>query len=144
LNKEFQTVSLSNLKLATEGNSAKFPFLLAKTLPDYIAFFQKIAVLGTAAHELYGHGSGTLFKKQDVEGGNIPNLLTPEQFVKRDYEEDETDQTAFGGVASGLEKCRAEVTSLSLPFKDRTGSSALDLLAAGLKTLTCSAPEVNH
>jgi len=79
--------------------------------------------------------------------------------VKTYYGEDETHQTAFGGIVSGIEECRAEATSLYLAFKDEVLemygiapelrardeiSSALTMLHAGLKTLTCYAPEVNQ
>jgi dipeptidyl-peptidase-3 len=73
------------------------------------------------------------------------------------YEEDETFQQVFGGFGPSFEECRAETTSLYLAFRDEVLEmygippekrkvfklcAALDMLHAGIKTLTCYAPDV--
>ena len=55
-----------------------------------------VLTLNVATHELYGHGSGDLLKKEAVVGQKVPDLLYPGKFVSTYYEEGETYQSVFG------------------------------------------------
>jgi len=62
---------------------------------------------------LYGHGSGTLFKEDDLSK-NIPDLLSPGRIVKNCYKEGETFDGKFGIFGQAFEECRAECTATYL------------------------------
>ena len=159
LSKGFKNVSLTNVMASRGATREQFPFLGDEHMDAFIRHFKAVLSLNVAAHELYGHGSGDLLKKENVVGKNIPDLLTPGAVVTTYYEENETYQSVFGSVASAFEECRAETTSLHLMFKDEVLDmygiapenraefklcSALSMLHAGIKTLTCYAPEVSQ
>jgi dipeptidyl-peptidase-3 len=118
LTKGFKNVSLSNVINATPVTPAKFPFIPDEELPEFIELWNSVYILSTAAHELYGHGSGTLLKQTDVAGGAIRSLIDPDKVVDTFWSEGETWQGVFGGLSNAWEECRAETTSLHLAFKD--------------------------
>ena len=67
-----------------------------------------------AGHELFGHGSGKLIKK---ENGECPlDFFDPikNETFKSCYEENETYQSKFGEIASSYEECRADLAGLHL------------------------------
>jgi dipeptidyl-peptidase-3 len=115
--KGFKNVSLINCMCAFSVAAHKFPFIHEEQLPLYIEHFKGVSTLSTAAHELYGHGSGKLLQWADIEKG-VPDLLHPNRVVKTYYEEGETFQSVFGGLGSGFEECRAEAAALHLCYKD--------------------------
>jgi dipeptidyl-peptidase-3 len=154
LKKGFKNVSLSNVLPAV--TPIKFPFLTDEALPSFLEDDVEGRKLQIAAHELYGHGSGTLFTKADVDAG-IPDLLNPARRVSTYYAEGETFQSVFGSVGPSFEECRAEATALHLIYKDDVlalfgiapekrlqfkVNSTLTMLHNGLSTLTCYQPEV--
>jgi dipeptidyl-peptidase-3 len=156
LNKGFKNVSLSNSMNAFTVNAAKFPFLTEDVLPSFVALLPKVSVLAVASHELYGHGSGTLFTESDI-AKQIPDLLFPGRFVSTFYAPGETFQTVFSGFGASYEECRAEVSSLHLAFKDEVLDmygiapgdrlafkvvALLSMLHGGIKTLFLYSPEV--
>ena len=67
-----------------------------------------------AGHELFGHGSGKLVKKED---GQCPiqfeDPLTNETFVSC-YEPNESYQSKFAEISSSYEECRADLAGLHL------------------------------
>ena len=119
----FKNVTLSNVVEASVSQMGKFPFLSEEDGKLVRENFASVDNFGTAAHELYGHGSGKQFTKEDVEGDKIPDLLNEGQFVHTYYEEGQTERTQFGGLYSAFEECRAETSALYLSFFD----SALDI-----------------
>ncbi|KAH0788622.1 Dipeptidyl-peptidase III [Histomonas meleagridis] len=158
LNVGFKNVSLTNVMTASLRQVTSFPFLYeddAKLLCD---FFDEMDNFATAAHELYGHGSGTLFKEEDVKGKNIPDMFNEGKFIDTYYEENQTAEQTFGSIYSSFEECRAETTSVYLAFfpeilnifkinpeneyrKNFEYTSVLSMLHAGAKTLICYSPE---
>ena len=159
LTKGFKNVSLTNVMASRGATREQFPFIAEEHMDAFVKNFKAVLSLNVAAHELYGHGSGDLLKKENVVGQKVPDLLAPGEFVTTYYEENETYQSVFGGVASAFEECRAETTSLHLVFKDEVLEmygippenraefklcSALSMLHSGIKTLTCYAPECSQ
>jgi dipeptidyl-peptidase-3 len=156
LSKGFKNVSLSNVLPAVMPD--QFNFLTDDVLPGFLEDFGDVRKLGIAAHELYGHGSGTLLKEADVVAG-IPDLLNPSVNVRTFYAEGETFQQVFGPASSSYEECRAEATSLHLAFKDEVlelfgvplerrfrfkVNSTLLMLRNALEGLVSYAPEVRE
>jgi dipeptidyl-peptidase-3 len=113
-----KNVSFSNVQTAGSITPKLFPFIPEDRLPNTIELYSSIVPLWTAGHELYGHGSGTQLKKEDVADGKVPDLLHPHRSVSTYWEEDETYAAVFGGDGPSIEECRAETTSLYLITKD--------------------------
>lgn len=113
----FKNVSLTNVM-----NAVKVAPEVLDILPDdarslFIKHIDAVEVIAVAAHELYGHGSGKLFKKEDISAG-IPDILHPGKMVKSFWPENLTYDVAFGTDSSAFEECRAEASSLFLSFFD--------------------------
>jgi dipeptidyl-peptidase-3 len=157
LGKGFKNVSLTNILNAVPPDASKYPFLTADVIPMLVKHQPDVKALGIAAHELYGHGSGTLFNEADVAGNQVPDLLFPGRFVTTFYKEGETVQKVFGSVNASFEECRAETTALHLAFKEPVLElfgvppeiretfklcSVLEMLHTAVKQLNCYAPEV--
>jgi dipeptidyl-peptidase-3 len=155
LTKGFKNVSLSNVMNALPVTPEKVPFIPNEQLPEFIELFYRQNVLSVAAHELYGHGSGTLLKQEDVAGGQIRSLIDPDKVVDTFWGEGETWQGVFGGLSNAWEECRAETTALYLAFKDEVLDmygvapeqrlsfkvvSTLDMLHSAIKGLPCYDP----
>ena len=151
----FKNVSLTNVINASSASRDGLFFLNDHDAEIIMKYFNDADNMATAAHELYGHGSGRLLHKSDVSGENkVRDLLDPSKFVTTYYEEGQTAEQSFGGIYSSFEECRAEATSLYLSFFDEvldifevqkdpeyrkllTISGILGMLHAGLKTLNC-------
>lgn len=158
----FKNVSLTNVMNASAASREGLYFLDDHDAEILMKYFTEADNMATAAHELYGHGSGKLLRKSDVTGENkVRDLLNPEKFVTTYYEEGQTAEQAFGGTYSPFEECRAESSSLYLSFFDEildifevkkdpeyrrllTVSGVLGMLHAGLKTLNCYSPEAKQ
>ena len=73
-------------------------------------------------HELLGHGSGKLLRKNKDSSLNYPaDLVNPldGKPVSKHYEEGETYDSKFTSLGSSYEECRAEAVGLYLStFKD--------------------------
>jgi dipeptidyl-peptidase-3 len=81
---------------------------------------QQSYVMHVACHELLGHGTGKLFRRNekgefnfDVE--NLVNPLTNER-IEKWYEENETYESKFTDVARSLEELRADLCGLYFTF----------------------------
>jgi dipeptidyl-peptidase-3 len=159
LTKGFKNVSLTNVLLASPLTVAQFPFMLDSQIPAFFENSARIKMFQVASHELYGHGSGKLFYRKDVEGKNVPDLLDPERVVTTYYGDGETYQTVFGGFGASYEECRAEATALYLSFKEEVLEfyqvppekrrefrlcSALDMLHKALAQLINYNPEARQ
>jgi dipeptidyl-peptidase-3 len=156
ITKGFKNVSLSNVLAALRPY--RFDFLTDDVLPSLLEDYADARTLGIAAHELYGHGSGTLLKEEDIAVG-IPSLLDPSVNVETFYLEGETFQGVFGGGGPPLEECRAESTALHLAYKDEVleifgvpterrfrfkVNSTLVMLHNGLQNLGSYIPELQQ
>jgi dipeptidyl-peptidase-3 len=155
LTKGFKNLSLSNVMSALPVTPAKFPFIPAEQLPEFIELYHSADTLSVAAHELYGHGSGTLLKQADVARGEIRSLIDPDKVVDTFWQEGETWQGVFGSLSNTWEECRAETTALHLTLKDEVLDmygvapeqrisfkvvGALRMLHAGFRGLICYDP----
>jgi dipeptidyl-peptidase-3 len=152
----FKNVSLTNSLNAVPPSAKKFVFLPEELIPDFIRLYPSARALTSHLHELYGHGSGTLFKAEDVVGKQISDLLNPGKFVETFYAEGETFQTVFGSCGGAFEECRAETTALHLTYKEEVLEmygvapenrlnfkvvSTLGMLHVAVASLMCFIPE---
>ena len=68
-------------------------------------------------HELLGHGSGKLLRKEDDNSYNFDtNLINPltNKIVDKFYEPGDTYESKFSTISSSMEECRAEAVGLYL------------------------------
>lgn len=158
----FKNVSLTNVIRASARQKDDFFFLDDEDAEFVVKYFNEADDMATAAHELYGHGSGKLLHKSDVSNGNqVRDLLNPDKFVTTYYEEGQTAEQTFGGIFSAFEECRAEASALYLSFFDEVldifeipkdenhrksliFSGAVGMLHAGLKTLDCYSEDAHQ
>ena len=155
----FKNVSLQNVMAAPFKSPYIKEFLHPSMVDVYEEFTDVVESLATAAHELYGHGSVRLLKKEDVEGDKVPDLLTPGKFVHSFWPDDGTSyDVMFGSLSSGFEECRAETTAVYLTFFDEVLDifkvngdkeyrkkflyvTIVKMLLAGLRCLWCYSSE---
>ena len=107
----FKNVTLINVMAAYQSKT--YQFYPENLIPIIDNFSDQIRTIHVACHELYGHGSGTLLTKSDIEKG-IPDLLTPNHNVTTYYKEGETYDGKFGLFGQSFEECRAECTAIYL------------------------------
>jgi dipeptidyl-peptidase-3 len=154
LSRGFKNVSLPNVILAVRP--PRFSFVPDEVLPGFLEDWAGTRALGVAAHELYGHGSGTLLTEADIAKG-VPDLLNPGRNVTTFWAEGETYQTVFGSIGPAYEEARAEATALHLSFKDEVlelfgipperrrrfkVNAAYLMLHGSIAQLGCYSPEV--
>ncbi len=80
----------------------------------------KVSMFKTSLHELFGHGTGKLFKKDEngnynFDINNVINPLTNEK-IKSCYLPGETYETKFSGICRSLEEGRADYMALYLVY----------------------------
>lgn len=80
----------------------------------------KVSMLKTSLHELLGHGTGKLFRKDkygkyNFDFGEIINPITNEK-IKSFYLPEETYETKFSSICRPMEEGRADYTALYLVF----------------------------
>ena len=75
--------------------------------------------LTTILHEVFGHGSGKMFRKDKDGKFNYPHVdvfcpFTGEELYDQHYEEGETFESKFGEYAYLIDECRCEGIGLYL------------------------------
>ncbi|XP_055953137.1 dipeptidyl peptidase 3-like [Argiope bruennichi] len=112
----FKNVSLGNV-LSVKPTEP--PNYLSKADQDIILQYVNLAFeVNVGLHELLGHGSGKLFKKEkdgslNFDASNVLNFETNKQ-VSSWYDDGETYDSVFGSTGSSYEECRAECVALYL------------------------------
>ncbi|GIY60093.1 dipeptidyl peptidase 3 [Caerostris darwini] len=112
----FKNVSLGNV-LSVKPTEP--PNYLSKADQDIILQYVNLAFeVNVGLHELLGHGSGKLFKKEkdgslNFDAPNVLNFETNKQ-VSSWYQDGETYDSVFGPTGSSYEECRAECVALYL------------------------------
>lgn len=91
---------------------------------EALSSFGKIATtLKLALHELLGHKSGKLLRKESNGTFNfdIENLLNPitNERIDKYYIDNETYESKFTNIARSLEECRADLTALYFSFNKK-------------------------
>ncbi|KLO16192.1 aflatoxin-detoxifizyme [Schizopora paradoxa] len=113
----FKNVTLMNV-LTAKSPDEELTFIH----PDEVALFNAwdniVNEVGTANHELLGHGTGKLFKEnadgsKNFDPEKIINPLTGKS-VSSWYKPGQTPDSVLGEVSSSFEECRAEATELFL------------------------------
>ena len=117
----FKNVTLENMNSVAPPTAQQLSMIPEEVIPIFQKMISKVRKVHVATHELYGHGSGTLFSEEDVKNKKIKNIISsdPENtFVTSFYPEGITFNKSFGAIASSFEECRAETTGLYLTYTD--------------------------
>ena len=118
MNVGFKNVTLTNVMSSVKPNSRITKMLHPSAREIFMELSETTLTLSVAAHELYGHGTGKLLKKSDIEKEKIPDLLFPDEFISTYWPEGITYDVGFGTISQSFEECKAEATSLYLVFFD--------------------------
>lgn len=81
--------------------------------PIYNEHLHTAISIGTATHELLGHGSGELLYENTVDKNRLYNFIKNNpQYKYSTYKEGETFSSKFKSLSSAYEECRAEACAL--------------------------------
>ncbi|KAK8841007.1 hypothetical protein M9Y10_027844 [Tritrichomonas musculus] len=119
----FKNVSIPNVMGSKPKVISSYAFLKPEQAQLLLSCVAEVDNFKVASHELFGHGSAKIFKREDVVGKNVVDLLDPTRFVTTYYEEGVGFDESFGGIAQTYEECRADTTAIYLSFK----KEALDI-----------------
>ena len=113
----FKNVNLGNVIAAAYKSDRKSPFV-SQSDHEYLEKYRvKSFEVQVGLHELLGHGSGKLLRKESDGTLNYPaDLKNPldNQPVSKMYEPGETYDSKFTSLGSAYEECRAECVGLFL------------------------------
>lgn len=115
----FKNVSLGNVIPASYQQSVT-PFLSKEDAELLQKWRVPAFELQVGLHELLGHGSGKLFKKEADGTTNFPSTLLDPLTGKPPspcYEPGDTYDSRFGPLSSSYEECRAEAVGLYLSLE---------------------------
>lgn len=158
LNYGFKNVTLGNVFKSSCSHASDYIFLNDSDAELVVKNVDKSFTVHVASHELYGHGSGKLLYKKDVEGKNIPDMFDPTKKIETYYPDGASFDSIFGSTASSYEECRAETTGLYLTFQpevlkifgvkpeeydDISYANLISLLHSGIKQMNCYSPETS-
>jgi dipeptidyl-peptidase-3 len=124
----FKNVNLGNAY--GKPNPKYVRFMDPKDIDLDIKYYNESTFLIVAIHELLGHGTGKLFKKEQNGEFNFEKTLK-HPFTNGEittyYEHNETWGSKFGNISSGWEECRADCVGLFLA----TYNESLEILFPG-------------
>lgn len=158
LNVGSKNVSIYNVMKSKVSTQSTFNFLLPEQAELLSKYVSDCDIFKVASHELFGHGSGTLLRHDDVVGQKVVDILNPNRFVTTYYEEGVGFDESFGGIAQTYEECRADTTAIFLSFKkecldifkvppenqkDFTLCEILFMVNTALKYMYCYSPDLS-
>ncbi|CDS42565.1 dipeptidyl peptidase 3 [Echinococcus multilocularis] len=112
----FKNVSLRNV-LKARFQDLTTTFIRDKDRETYITNVGQSFEIQVGLHELLGHGSGKLFRRNDDGTFNFPStvrdIITGGD-ITHWYESGETWDSKFSDIASAFEECRAESVAIYL------------------------------
>merc|ERR1719278_639453 len=113
----FKNVNLGNVIASAYKSDKKSPFVSLEDHELLEKFRVKSFEVQVGLHELLGHGSGKLLRKEANGSLNYDTgLLNPldSQPITKFYEQGETYDSKFTSLGSAYEECRAECVGLYL------------------------------
>ena len=118
----FKNISLSNAYPKFKKNTLQF---CKNEDVEIISKYREIAsIVKVAGHELLGHGSGKLLRKNEnkneynFEFGKLMNPLDG-KIVDKYYINDQTYESQFKSLGRSMEECRADMTGLYFGFNEK-------------------------
>lgn len=114
----FKNISISN---ALPNYSPEYLIFCGEKDVELICQIgQQSYVMHVGCHELLGHGTGKLLKKNEMGEFNfdIDNLINPltGEKVSKYYESNENFEIKFNDIARSMEECRADLCGLYFTF----------------------------